>query len=86
MNIKPLGNIVLLEVLEAQDKTEGGFILPDAVKEIPQEMKVIAIGDKVTKVKVDDVVLTRNEWDKRVKVEGKDVLLIKEEHVIAIVT
>ena len=44
-NIKPLGDKVVVEVLEAEDKTAGGILLPDAAKKKPTEGKIIATGD-----------------------------------------
>ncbi|MFA6356769.1 MAG: co-chaperone GroES, partial [Candidatus Omnitrophota bacterium] len=44
MNLKPLGDKVIVEVLSAEEKTKGGIIIPDTAKEKPQEAKVIAVG------------------------------------------
>jgi len=48
MNLKPLGDKVIVEVLSAEEKTKGGIILPDTAKEKPQEAKVIAVGSGKT--------------------------------------
>jgi len=44
MNIQPLGDRIVIEPLEAEDKTKGGIVLPDTAKEKPQEGKVVAVG------------------------------------------
>ena len=48
MNLKPIGDKVIVEILKAEDKTKGGIILPDTAKEKPQEAKVIAVGSGKT--------------------------------------
>ena len=67
VNIKPLGDRVLLEICENTEQMKGGILIPDSAKEKPQEYKVIALGtgkndDKGNKipfdVKVGDIVLT----------------------------
>jgi chaperonin GroES len=48
MNLRPIGDKVIVEILKAEDKTKGGIILPDTAKEKPQEAKVIAVGSGKT--------------------------------------
>ena len=59
--MKPIGDRVVVEPFEAEEKTQGGIIIPDTVKEKPQKGKVIAVGpgkkDQTMTVKTGDVVL-----------------------------
>ena len=95
MDIKPLGDRVVIKTLEAENKTKGGIVLPDTAKEKPQEGKVVAVGKgKVLEngaihpleVKVGDKVLygkyTGNEITTK---EGEELLIMKEEDILAIV-
>ncbi len=92
-NIKPLHNNVLVERLEAETKTAGGIIIPDTAKEKPSEGKVVAVGngakDENVKVialdvKVGDKVLFAKWGGTEIKLEGKDLLIMKESDTLAI--
>lgn len=92
-NIKPLHNNVLVERVEAETKTAGGIIIPDAAKEKPSEGKIIAVGsgtkDENGKtipldVKVGDKVLFAKWGGTEIKIDGKDLLIIKESDILAI--
>ncbi|MFH1790947.1 MAG: co-chaperone GroES [Candidatus Omnitrophota bacterium] len=94
MKIQPLGDRVLVEVLEAKEKTKGGIVLPDSAKEKPQEAKVAAVGKgKVSdegktitpEVKVGDVVLFGKYSGTEITVDDKEYLMLKEEDILAIV-
>ncbi len=95
MEIKPLGDRVVIKPLEAETKTKGGIVLPDTAKEKPQEGKVVAIGKGKTlengtvqspEVKVGDRVLygkySGNEITTK---EGEELLIMREEDILAIV-
>ena len=95
MNIQPLGDRVVVKPLEAESKTKGGIVLPDSVKEKPQEGKVVAVGkgkvlDNGTvhspEVKVGDKVLygkySGNEITTK---EGEELLIMREEDILAII-
>ncbi|HNX81578.1 MAG TPA: co-chaperone GroES [Candidatus Omnitrophota bacterium] len=95
MNIQPLGDRVVVKALEAEAKTKGGILLPDTAKEKPQEGKVVAVGKGkvsdngqviVPEVKVGDKVLygkySGNEITTR---EGEELLIMREEDILAIV-
>ena len=92
--INPLGDRVLLEVLEAEAKTKGGIVLPDTAKEKPQEGKVVAVGQgktgedgkvKPLEVKVGDKVLFAKYSGTEVTTkEGEEYLIVKEEDILAI--
>ena len=92
--IQPLGDRVLVEPLEAEEKTNSGIIIPDSAKEKQQRGKVVAIGKgrvneegKVTplEVKVSDQVLFGRYTGTEVKVGGSDYLIIKEDDILAII-
>jgi len=92
--IKPLGDRVLLKRLEAEEKTTGGIVLPDAAKEKPKQGKVVAVGEgkqldsgeKVAcQVKKGDVVLFGSFAGTEVTVEGEEYLLMSEDEILAIV-
>ena len=92
-NIRPLHNNVLVERVEAETKTAGGIIIPDTAKEKPSEGKIVAVGsgtkDENGKnitldVKVGDKVLFAKWGGTEIKVEGKDLLILKESDILAI--
>ena len=92
--IKPLGDRVLLKRLEAEEKTTGGIVLPDAAKQKPKQGKVVAVGEgkqldsgeKVAcQVKKGDVVLFGSFAGTEVTVEGEEYLLMSEDEILAIV-
>ncbi|MDD2479635.1 MAG: co-chaperone GroES [Victivallaceae bacterium] len=95
VNIKPLGDRVLLESCEeATEQIKGGIVIPDSAKEKPQEYKVVAVGpgktnDKGVKiafdVKVGDMVLTSKYGGTEVKCCDKEYKIISVEDVLAIV-
>ena len=82
--IKPLGDRVVVEPTEQQEKTESGIILPDTAQEKPQEGKVLAVGDCET-IKKDDLVLYPKYSGTEINHKGKDVLIISEKEVLAVV-
>jgi chaperonin GroES len=92
--IKPLNDKVLLERLEAEDKTAGGILLPDSAKEKPTEGRVVATGEgRLTddghrlplSLKVGDRVLFGSYAGTNVKSEGKEYLIVDESEVLAVV-
>lgn len=93
MKIRPLGDKILVEQLEAEEKTSGGIILPSSAKEKPQEGKVIAVGSgKIIagkKVPLDvtkgDKVLFSKYGGDEIKFEGKELKILKEEDILAII-
>ena len=91
--VQPLGDRVLVEPLEAEEKTSGGIVIPDTAKEKQQKGKVVAVGKgrvsedgKVTplEVKVNDQVLFGRYSGTEVKVGANDYLIIKEDDILAI--
>ena len=94
MNVKPLGDRILVERIEQESKTAGGIIIPDNAKEKPKQAKVLAVGpgakDENGKrlpmdVAVGDIVLFTQWAGNEIKVEGKDLLVLKESDVIGII-
>ena len=93
--IQPLGDRVLLKVLEAESKTKGGILLPDTAKEKPQEGEVVAVGKgkvsedgkvKLLEVKAGDRVLFAKYSGTEVTTkDGEEYLIVKEEDILAIV-
>jgi len=95
MEIKPLGDRIVVKPLEAENKSKGGILLPDTAKEKPQEAKVVAVGKgkvlengtiQTPEVKVGDKVLfgkySGNEITTK---EGEDLLILREEDILAII-
>lgn len=94
MNIKPLGDRVLIKPIEVEEKTESGIVLPDTMdKEKPEQGKVMAVGDgKIGRdgkkiamsVKKGDVVLFTKYGPSNIKVDKEEYLIAKEEDILAI--
>jgi chaperonin GroES len=94
VNLKPLGDRVVIENVEQNDVSAGGVFLPDTAKEKPQEGVVRAVGtgrtlDNGTKlamgVKVGDRVIYSKYSGSEVKIDGKEYLIVSEKDVLAIV-
>ena len=95
MAIQPLGDRIVVKALEAQEVTKGGIVLPDSAKEKPQEGKVIAVGKgkvldsgsvQTPEVKVGDRVLYGKYSGTEITTkEGEELLIMKEEDILAIV-
>ncbi len=84
MTLQPLADRVVAKPLEAQDKTSSGFYVPDSAKEKPQMGEIVAVGKEVKEVKVGDHVVYKQYGPDTIKVDGQDMLIIKEEDVLAI--
>lgn len=93
MNIKPLGERVVIKKLEAEETTKSGIVLTGAAKERPQEAKVVAVGPGAIvdgkriemEVKVGDKVLYSKYAGTEVKVTGEEYIILKQEDILAIV-
>jgi chaperonin GroES len=94
MKIRPLQDRVIVRRLEEEEKTKGGIIIPDTAKEKPQEGKVIAVGKgKITEdgklipldVKVGDKILFGKYGGTEIKVEGEELLIMREEDILGII-
>lgn len=93
-NIRPLGDKVVVKVLEADEKTAGGIILPDSAKKKPTEGEVVAIGNgrvldngdhAPLTVQVGDRVLFSKYGGNEVTLDGKDFTILDEDQIYAIV-
>ena len=94
VNIKPLADRVLVEPLEAETKTASGIIIPDTAKEKPSQGKVISVGPGgrdndgklvALELKKGDVVLYGKYSGTEVKIDGKDMLIMRESDVMGVV-
>ncbi len=94
MKLVPLGDRVLVEILEAEEKTKGGIVLPDTAKEKPQQAKVVSIGKgrvsddgKVIapEVKEGDKILFGKYSGTELKIDDRNLLMLKEEDILGIV-
>jgi chaperonin GroES len=94
MKIRPLGDKVLVKRLEAEEKTAGGIVLPDAAKEKPKQGKVISVGNgklldngtrSAMQVKKGDKVLFTSYSGSEVKMAGEEYLIMDESEIMAIV-
>jgi chaperonin GroES len=91
MNLKPLGDRLVVEVLEEEQTTATGIVLPDTAKEKPQRGKVLAVGKGRYEdgklipldVEVDDEIVFSKYGGTEIKVEGDDVLILRESDVLA---
>jgi chaperonin GroES len=89
INIKPLADRVIVEPAPAEEKTASGLIIPDTAKEKPQRGTVLAVGngkkDEPLTVKVGDTVLYGKYAGTEISIEGKDLLIMRESDIFAIV-
>ncbi|GGE85624.1 co-chaperone GroES [Priestia taiwanensis] len=92
--LKPLGDRVVIELVETEEKTASGIVLPDSAKEKPQEGKVVAVGtgrvlDSGERVAVEVAVGDRIIFSKysgtEVKFEGNEYLVLRESDILAVI-
>lgn len=83
--VVPLADRVVLKTVEAEEKTASGIILPDTAKEKPEQGKVVAVGKEVKEIKENDIVLYAKFGPTEVKVGGEELLIVKEEDVLAVI-
>jgi len=95
LNLKPAAGYLLIEPLEAEDKTASGIYLPDTASEKPQKGKVLAVGpDEITDsgakrgspVKAGDVVIYKKWGGSEVKIDGTEYLFAKFDDILAVIT
>jgi chaperonin GroES len=93
MKVRPLHDRLLVRRIEEKETAKGGIIIPDTAKEKPQEGEVLAVGngkilDNGTKValdvKVGDKILFGKYTGTEVKIDGKEVLILREDEVLAV--
>jgi chaperonin GroES len=94
MNLKPLGDRLIIEPIEQEEMTASGIVLPETAKEKPMQGKVLAVGPGARKddgsriavdVKQGDTVLYAKYAGTEVKIEDKKYLILKESDVLAVV-
>lgn len=94
MNLRPLGDRVVLKVVAREEKTKGGIVLPDTTKERPQEGEIIAVGSGRTLENGEKLALEVKEGDRVVfskysgtefKTDGEEYLIVTEKDILAIV-
>ncbi len=92
--LKPLGDRVVIRVLEKEEKTASGIFLPDTAKEKPSQGEIVAVGDgkildngqrEAMEVKVGDKIIFSKYAGTEVKVDGKDLLILSQRDVLAII-
>jgi chaperonin GroES len=92
MNLKPIGDRILIKRLEGESTSKGGIIIPDAAKEKPQEAEVVAVGDgklldngerRKPQVQPGDRVLFAKYAGDEIKLAGDDHLIIRSDEILA---
>ncbi len=92
MKLKPIGDKLVIEMIEVEEKTVSGIVLPTSAKEAPSVARVLAIGDEVLKdedkkdlVKVGDKIIFSKYAGTEVKLEKKEYVIVKIADVLAVV-
>jgi chaperonin GroES len=94
MKLQPLGDRVVVERISAEERTAGGIVLPDTAKEKPRRGKVIAVGTgrrlkdgslQPLEVRKGDEVLFTSYAGDEVKTDAKELLLMREEDILAVI-
>ncbi len=89
VKIKPLADRVLVQPMEAEEKTASGIIIPDSAKEKPQKGTIVAVGpgkkDEKMEVKVGDSVLYGKYAGTELTLDGKDYLIMRQDDIVAII-
>ncbi|MBS8267064.1 co-chaperone GroES [Mesobacillus boroniphilus] len=92
--IKPLGDRIIIELVESEEKTASGIVLPDTAKEKPQEGKVVAVGtgrvlengERIAlEVAVGDRIIFSKYAGTEVKYQGTEYLILRENDILAVV-
>jgi chaperonin GroES len=86
MKLKPLGNRALVKMVEREEETSSGIVLPDTAKEKPQTAEVVAVGaHEDVKVAVGDVVVFRKYAGTEFKIEDEEHLIVEGEDILGVV-
>lgn len=92
--LKPLGDRIVIELVELEEKTASGIVLPDSAKEKPQEGKVVAVGtgrvlesgERVAlEVSVGDHIIFSKYAGTEVKFQGEEYLIVRENDILAVI-
>lgn len=93
MNIKPLGDRVVIKNVEAEETTRSGIVLPGSAKEKPQMAEVLAVGpggnvdgkEVTMQVKVGDKVIYSKYAGNEIKLDGKEMIIVRQSDILGIV-
>ncbi|WP_313757936.1 co-chaperone GroES [Tissierella sp.] len=92
MNLRPLGDRIVIKKVEVEEKTKSGIVLPSTAKEQPQMAEVVAIGADITndekkkdQIKVGDKVIFSKYAGTEIKVDGEELTILKLADILAIV-
>ena len=94
MKVRPLGDKILVQRLEAEEKTASGIFLPETAKEKPQHAKVVRVGTGKTtddgkkvafQVKEGDTIILGKWGGTEIKIDGKEYVVLGEDEVLAVV-
>ena len=94
MRVEPLGEKVVVKRLEAEEKTAGGIVLPDAAQEKPQQGRVLSVGEgrlladgtrAKPEIRDGDRVLFRSFAGTEVQIDGQELLIMSEDEILAVV-
>ncbi|PRX19186.1 chaperonin GroES [Orenia metallireducens] len=94
MNIKPLGDRVVIKAVEKEEVTKSGIVLPDSAKEKPQQGEVVAVGAGkksengeviAPEVKAGDIVIYGKFAGTEIKHEGQEYLILSEKDILAVI-
>jgi chaperonin GroES len=94
MAVRPLHDRVLVKRMESEERTKGGIIIPDTAKEKPLEGKVVAVGNgafledgkrRPLDVKKNDKILFGKYAGTEIKVDGEEMVILREEEILAII-
>lgn len=92
MNIKPLSDRVVVKVIDTEEKTESGIVLPDTAKERPQQGKVVAVGPTASEkagfdLKEGDIVIYSKYGGTEIKYEGEEYLILNcDSDILAVIS
>lgn len=85
MNIRPLGDRVVIKRIEAEEKTKSGIVLPGQAKEQPQIAEVLAVANDEMDVKIGDKVIFSKFSGTDIKIDGNEYIVVKVEDLLAVI-
>ena len=92
MNLKPIGDKIIIKRSKAEEKTSSGIVLPDSAKEAPQQAEVVAIGpdilnndEKKDQINVGDIVVFTKYSGNEIKIDDEELIVCKLSDLLAVV-
>lgn len=92
MNLKPIGDKIIIKRLKAEEKTSSGIVLPDSAKEAPQQAEVVAIGpdilnndEKKDQINIGDIVVFTKYSGNEIKIDDEELIVCKLSDLLAVV-